>query len=90
MTADQTQGSFCQSCAMPMKERADFGTEADGRTSGDYCRYCYQGGKFTDRNATMQGMIEKCASMMKQMNMPDEDIEKTKKFIPTLKRWRAC
>jgi hypothetical protein len=38
---------------------------------------------------TMERMIEKCAGIMKQMNMPEAQIEQTKKFIPVLKRWKA-
>lgn len=33
---------FCQSCGMPMQTAGDFGTEADGGASVDYCVYCYK------------------------------------------------
>lgn len=33
---------FCQSCGMPMQTAGDFGTEADGGASADYCVYCYK------------------------------------------------
>ena len=38
---------FCQSCGMPMQTAGDFGTEADGGASVDYCVYCYKNGAFT-------------------------------------------
>lgn len=37
---------------------------------------------------TMEQMIEKCAGIMKQMNIPEAQIEQTKTFIPMLKRWQ--
>ena len=37
---------FCQSCGMPLTRAEDFGTYADGSTNYDYCRHCYQDGKY--------------------------------------------
>ncbi|MBQ7204252.1 MAG: hypothetical protein IJS04_00255 [Muribaculaceae bacterium] len=37
---------FCQSCGMPLARAEDFGTNADGSTNYDYCRHCYQDGKY--------------------------------------------
>jgi hypothetical protein len=37
----QTQGPFCQSCAMPMETPEMFGTHADGSKSEEYCAYCF-------------------------------------------------
>ena len=37
---------FCQSCGMPLTRAEDFGTNADGSTNFDYCRHCYQDGKY--------------------------------------------
>lgn len=83
------QGPFCQSCAMPMTKDEDFGTEADGSKSQDYCHYCYQNGAFVNPNMTCEEMVEFCANKMKEMNMPEETIAQTKTFIPTLKRWQS-
>lgn len=58
MTTPQPQGPFCQSCAMPMEKPEDFGTSADGNRNEEYCRYCYQSGKFTDPDITREQMIE--------------------------------
>lgn len=83
------QGPFCQSCAMPMGKPGDFGTESGGRPSELYCRYCYQNGRFTQPNITCEEMVGFCAGKMKEMNLPEEAIAKTKTFIPTLKRWQT-
>ena len=37
---------ICQSCGMPMNEE-DFGTNADGGANQEYCKYCYQNGRFS-------------------------------------------
>jgi len=81
-------GQVCQSCAMPMPKSEDFGTKADGSESEEYCHFCFQNGKFTEPNITIEQMMEKCAGIMKQMNTPEAQIEKTKTFIPMLKRWK--
>jgi len=88
MNATQPQGPFCQSCAMPMAKPEDFGTNADGSQNQEYCHYCFQNGKFIEANIAMEQMIEKCAGIMRQMKMPEAQIEQTKTFIPMLKRWK--
>ncbi len=35
----QPQRQFCQSCAMPMQNPDDFGTNADGSKNNEYCSY---------------------------------------------------
>ncbi len=71
-----------------MAKPDDFGTNLDGSQNQEYCCYCYQAGKFTEPNITMEAMIEKCAGIMRQMKMPEEKIERMKTFIPMLKRWQ--
>lgn len=88
MDTTQSQGQFCQSCAMPMAKPEDFGTNVDGSQNEEYCQYCFQGGKFTAPDMTMDQMIEKCIGIMKQMKMPEARIEQAKTFIPMLKRWK--
>lgn len=84
----QPQGPFCQSCAMPMVKPEDFGTNADGSPNQEYCHYCFQNGAFTAPDITVEQMIAKCAEIMRQMNIPEAQIEQAKAFIPMLKRWR--
>jgi hypothetical protein len=50
------QGPFCQSCGMPMVKPEDFGSNADGS-------FCFQKGKFTEPNLTMEQMIDKVADV---------------------------
>ena len=79
---------FCQSCGMPM-EYAQYGTEADGSASADYCGYCYEGGKFS-ADVTMEQMIDFCAKPMADAaGMTTEQArEQMAAFFPKLKRWQ--
>ena len=80
--------TYCQSCAMPIGPD-EAGTEADGSGSHEFCKYCYQGGAYTD-DITMDAMIEICVSAMAEVH-PDMPAEQARAHlaatIPTLKRW---
>ena len=52
---------FCQSCGMPMQAAGDFGTEADGSASADYCVYCYKNGAFTEA-CTLEQITERAGN----------------------------
>ena len=93
---------FCQSCGMPLTSIGDCGTNADGSTNFDFCKYCYKDGKFL-QNCTMEEMIEHCAQLMEEQEQCDGGIDtaesqqkQTKEeykqmmqgFFPMLKRWR--
>lgn len=84
------EGPFCQSCGMPMEKSDDFGTDKNGDKNSDYCNFCYQKGKFTEPNVTMEQMIDKVAKIVsKQMDAPEaETREIVKIFLPKLKRWK--
>ncbi|MDD3251863.1 MAG: zinc ribbon domain-containing protein [Lachnospiraceae bacterium] len=81
--------TFCQSCGMPM-EGAQYGTEADGRKSTDYCSYCYEGGKFCV-DVTMEQMIDFCAKPMADATGMTANDAKAQMavFFPQLRRWRT-
>ncbi len=85
---------FCQSCGMPLVQNEDCGTNADGSINFDYCKYCYQGGKFL-QDYTMDEMIEHCAQFVGAVNQglekpitKEEYIGTMKTYFPQLKRWR--
>ena len=85
---------FCQSCGMPLTRAEDCGTKADGSISYDYCKYCYQDGKFL-QDCTMDEMIEHCAQFVDEVNknMPqpmtrEQYVQMMQGFFPMLKRWR--
>jgi len=79
---------FCQSCGMPLAKPEDFGKEADGNPSPDYCQYCYPNGAFANDGETMEEMIESCIPHCRDYYESDEAAraDMTEKF-PRLKRW---
>lgn len=95
MTQQQTpalpQGPICQSCSMPLAAAEDFGTEANGSRSQEYCHYCYEDGSFTGE-VSMQEMIEISAKGMSEaVGTPEQEArELLAGILPTLKRWRAA
>lgn len=87
---EYTDMKFCQSCGMPLTDKAQLGTETDGSPSPDYCAYCYQQGQFVGE-MTMDEMIDFCTPHMVQAN-PGMTAEQARtqmfRFFPMLKRWR--
>jgi len=91
--ADKTaklMSSFCQSCGMPLTEETDFGDEADGSKSKEYCSKCYKGGKFTAADVTIEQMADMTAPIVAQnsgMTVEESKVQCLEMF-PLLKRWK--
>ena len=80
--------NFCQSCAMPLTDDI-LGTNADGSTNPDYCKYCYKDGDFIDK-VSMEEYIEMCSQFGAQAGMTNEQMkEHCQKVFPLLKRWKG-
>jgi hypothetical protein len=79
---------FCQSCTMPIDKVEDRGTEEDGSTNNEYCKYCYQNGKFTDPGMTLEKMKNTVITQMKQGSFPREILQRSLEMLPGLKRWK--
>lgn len=88
----QPEGTFCQSCGMPLNKPEDHGTEANGSQSKKYCAYCYQTGEFREPERTLDEMIEISAKGFSDQD-PDVSLEQArtqmKQILPHLERWRA-
>ena len=74
-------------------DAGDFGTEADGGASADYCVYCYKNGAFTEA-CTMEEMIRHCAGFHEEFRdengksyTREEAVKLMREYFPTLKRW---
>ena len=81
--------TICQSCGMPLQNPADCGTNKDTTKSKEYCRFCYQGGTFTDEGITMQEKIKKNIRIAVTMGFPEEKARAmATTTIPTLRRWK--
>lgn len=74
---------------MPLSSKEQLGTNQDGSTSLDYCKYCYENGDFIDK-VSMQEYIQMCSLYGAQAGMTNEQMRQyCTKLFPTLKRWRG-
>ena len=83
---------FCQSCGMPLTEPAHFGTNADGGKNEEYCVYCWENGKFTNPNWTLEQVIEFSVPFVVEAGVcktEDEARKMCQEFMPQLKRWAS-
>lgn len=80
---------ICQSCAMPMTEKDDFGTSEKGEKSHDYCKFCMVNGKFTVE-MSLDNYIQRQADIAeKKFGISREKaVKMAGKILPTLKRWK--
>ena len=74
---------------MPLATPEDFGMDATGVRNNDYCSYCFQAGKFTAPDMTMEQMRDFCVDKMVELQvMPRaEALSLMRKVMPGLKRW---
>ena len=86
---DLPQESSCQCCGTPFSvPDMPKGTDADGTENPDYCKWCFDDGKFT--GATMDDVIEQSAPYLAQvagMSL-DEAVSFMGALLPTLGRWK--
>jgi hypothetical protein len=84
-------GPVCQSCGLKeLDAPGNFGSNADGSKSEDYCVYCFKDGVFTYPDATLEEMIEFCASVAAEhVGISDaEALSQLSEHISKLKRWQ--
>ncbi len=81
----------CQSCGMPMKkDEQGGGTNADGSKSTMYCSHCFQNGKFTLPNMTVDEMKQLVKSKLKEFGFPGFLAGFFTMNIPKLERWKKA
>lgn len=86
---EMTSQKICQSCGMPIDKNESKGTNADGSKSEEYCKFCYQKGKFTDEGISLKDKIEKNIQIAVKMGMPEEKAKRmANETLPNLKRWK--
>ena len=79
---------ICQSCAMPLHNDKERGTNKDNSMNTDYCIYCFKEGEFTN-NMTLEETIADSVNYAKEAGMTKEQmLEIQSKVLPTLKRWK--
>ncbi|AJY75181.1 zinc ribbon domain-containing protein [Paenibacillus beijingensis] len=80
----------CQSCGMPMsRDEKGGGTEADGSKSAMYCSHCYEGGRFTLPDITVEQMKERVKGKMAEFGFPRFIGGLFTRNIPKLERWSS-
>jgi len=73
---------------MPLsRDKQGGGTEADGSKSKVYCSNCYQQGRFTLPDITLEQMIERVRDKMREMHIPGFLAPVFTRKIPKLHRW---
>ena len=78
----------CQSCGMPLaKDERGGGTNADGSKSAMFCSHCYQCGRFTATDMTVEQMQGLVKGKLKEMGFPGFVASLFTKKIPKLERW---
>ncbi len=74
---------------MRLQKEEDFGTNASGSKSEEYCFHCFQNGKFLDEGITLEGKISKNVKFAVQMGMSEDEARKlASEVLPKLKRWK--
>lgn len=78
----------CQSCGMPMKrDQKGGGTNADGTKNLLYCSHCYESGRFTMPDITIDQMQELVTQKLKEFGFPRFIAGLFTRRIPQLQRW---
>ncbi len=80
---------YCESCGMYLTPD-DCGTDASGKKTDHYCKWCYEHGEYT-YETTMEAMIEDCAPRLAEntgMTL-DEAVSLMGAVLPQLERWRG-
>ena len=73
---------------MPLSSGELSGTEKDGSRKKDYCKYCYENGRFTNPKITLEEMKTFVKNKMEEMKMDSDTISMAVSSLPNLKRWR--
>jgi hypothetical protein len=73
---------------MPLsKDEEGGGTELNGTKSTMYCSHCFQKGKFTQPDITVEQMTDRVKEKMKEMKIPGFMAYFFARNIPKLRRW---
>lgn len=86
---------ICQSCGMRMASKEQFGTNADGSKTDEYCTYCFIDGAFADwcKDMTLDEAIEdniKYVIEAGEAKTEEEAREILRHAMPKLKRWSGA
>ena len=81
-------GEMCQSCSCPLEQIGDLGTNADKTINVDYCKHCFEKGKFLSYE-TLEEAIADSINYAEMAGMTKEQmLAHASAVLPTLKRWK--
>jgi hypothetical protein len=74
---------------MPLGAVGSFGTNADGTEQGEYCKFCFRDGVFTEPDLSLDNMIARSVDhMTSELDLDKAQAESlAHDVIPKLKRW---
>lgn len=79
---------ICQSCGRSINSiLMNYGTEKDSTFSRSFCNKCYNNGKYTNPNITIEEMKDKVKKEMENKKIPLSVINRKIEGIKKLKRW---
>lgn len=80
----------CQSCGMPLKrDEKGGGTNSNGSKSIMFCSKCFEQGKFTQPDMTIEQMQTLVKGKLKEFGFPGLVAGLFTRNIPKLERWRT-
>ena len=84
----EKKNKHCQSCGMPLKkDEKGGGSNADGSLNTLYCSLCYQDGRFTRPDITVEEMKSLVKGKMKELGIPGFMAAFFTRNIANLRRW---
>ncbi len=78
----------CQCCGMPLEEDGLLSREADGSINEDYCKWCYEGGKFA--YASKDALLDFLVSHMPNPERQSDEERRAQygAYLSQLARWK--
>ena len=77
---------ICQCCGMPLED-SSISREKDGVLNEEYCKWCYEDGKFV--YSSKEQLIDFCVEHMANENWPKEQVRAhMEAVVPELKHWK--
>ena len=77
---------ICQCCGMPLED-SSISREKDGALNEEYCKWCYEDGKFV--YSSKEQLIDFCVEHMAHENWPKEQVRAhMEAVVPELKHWK--
>ena len=79
----------CQSCGMPLRrDEKGGGTNADGSKNLMYCSHCFEAGRFTLPDMSVQEMQTRVKGKLREAGVPGIAAWLLARKVPKLARWQ--